>query len=87
MLHDHSTHTVFLVKLFPFLEQITNVPTRNQNILDLIFTPSDFIDSVSVQKTAISDHNIIYVQTNLQVETDNLSLVTSGRPVKKTCKS
>ena len=60
-----------------FLEQAINVPTRNHNILDLIFTSSDFIDSVSVQKTAISDHNIIYVQTNLQVETDDLLPVTS----------
>ena len=54
-----------------FLEQMVTVPTRKKNILDLVFTSHDLIDTISVQNTAISDHNIIYVELNLPTETNS----------------
>ena len=54
-----------------FLEQMVTVPTRKNNILDLVFASHDLIDTISVQNTAISDHNIIYVELNLPTETNS----------------
>ena len=50
---------------------MVTVPTRKKNILDLVFTSHDLIDTISVQNTAISDHNIIYVELNLPTETNS----------------
>ena len=48
---------------------MVTVPTRKKNILDL--ASHDLIDTISVQNTAISDHNIIYVELNLPTETNS----------------
>ena len=40
-------------------------------MLDLVFASHDLIDTISVQNTAISDHNIIYVDLNLPTETNS----------------
>ena len=58
-----------------FLEQMMTVPTRKKNILDLAFASHDLIATILVQNTAISDHNIIYVELNLQLKPIVLQLV------------
>ena len=42
------------------------------NILDLLFCNQSIIESIKIQQTVISDHNIIHVNTNLKI-VDNLS--------------
>ena len=42
-------------------------PTRNQNILDLVFSNDELIASVESRKTFMSDHNIVCSETNLPV--------------------
>ena len=42
-------------------------PTRKSNILDLIFCPSELINTISVSDTFISDHRMITVETNIPV--------------------
>ena len=40
-------------------------PTRNQNILDLVFSNDELITSVESREISISDHNIVCSETNL----------------------
>ena len=63
-----------------FLEQCISEPTRQKNILDLVFASPDTIRYVSVEKTALSDHNIIYVNTYIPV--DQGSVTHAMNPVK-----
>ena len=42
-----------------FLCQYVKTPTRNENILDLIFSNDEMILTVETNKTVVSDHNII----------------------------
>ena len=48
-----------------FLEQHIHEPTRNDSILDLVFSSSDLVSLISVHETAISDHNIIVSNTTV----------------------
>ena len=50
-----------------FLRQYVMSPTRNQNILDLVFSNDELIASVESRKTFMSDHNIVCSETNLPV--------------------
>ena len=61
-----------------FMEQLIQEPTREENILDLIFSNTDIVNNINVEKTSksISDHNIIHfdIQTNVNTDkTYNLS--------------
>ena len=50
-----------------FLTQQVTEPTRNSNILDLIFSPDNIINSITVSDTFLSDHHIIYADTVIPV--------------------
>lgn len=48
------------------LIQRINTPTRDENILDIVMINNDdFIHNYTVDKTILSDHNIITIETNL----------------------
>ena len=49
-----------------YLDQMITEPTRELNILDLLFC-NQSIESIKIQETVISDHNIIHVNTNLNI--------------------
>ena len=40
-------------------------PTRKSNILDLFFCPSELINAIVASDTFISDHRMIFVETNI----------------------
>ena len=49
-----------------FLNQQVLEPTRKSNILlDLIFSPDDFVSSIDVPDSVLSDHRIITVKTSI----------------------
>ena len=50
-----------------FLNQKVSEPTRNCNILDLIFFPDNIINFITVSDTFLSDHRIIYAETFIPV--------------------
>ena len=50
-----------------FLSQQMHISTRKFNILDLIFCPSELINTIVVSDTFISDHRMITVKTNIPV--------------------
>lgn len=46
--------------------QVIKVPTRGDNILDIVMTNNeDLLHEISVHPTHLSDHNIITLSTNL----------------------
>lgn len=50
------------------LSQVTNKPTRGDNILDLVLTTSpDLIRSIGIEE-GMSDHDIVIVDLNLKVK-------------------
>ena len=50
-----------------FLQQYVNLPTRKNNILDLVFCNSELIDSIDICKTFTSDHCLLTVNTSVPV--------------------
>ena len=50
-----------------YLDQMITEPTCELNILDLLFCNQSIIESIKIQATVISDHNIIHVNINLKV--------------------
>ena len=48
-----------------FLNQQVLEPTHKSNILDLLFTPVDFINSIDVSDSVLSDHHIITAKTSV----------------------
>ena len=48
-----------------YLDQMITEPTRELNILDLLFSNQSIIESIKIQETVISDHNIIHLNTYL----------------------
>ena len=46
-----------------FLCQNVKTPTKNENILDLIFSNDEMILTIETKKTVVSDHNIINAET------------------------
>ena len=50
-----------------FLSQQVHTPTRKSNVVDLIFCPNEFINTIVVSHTFISDHRMITVETNIPV--------------------
>ena len=50
-----------------FLQQYVNLPTRKNNILDLVFCNSELIDSIDICDTFISDHCLLTVNTSVPV--------------------
>jgi hypothetical protein len=51
-----------------FLTQIIEKPTRNENILDLVFVNlPEFIKDIVVNKTALSDHNMIEISLDADI--------------------
>ena len=50
-----------------FLQQYVNLPTRKNNILDLVFCNSDLIDGIDICDTCISDHCLLTVNTSVPV--------------------
>ena len=47
------------------LNQQVVEPTGQSNILDLIFSPDDFVNSIDVTDSLLSDHRIITVKTSI----------------------
>ena len=56
-----------------FLSQQVAKPTRNSNILDLIFSPNDLINSIDICDTFISDHRMLTVETYIPMSPPLLS--------------
>ena len=54
-----------------FLCQYVKTPTRNENILDHIFSNDEMILTVETNETVVSDHNIINVETKISVKCMN----------------
>ena len=54
-----------------FLCQYVKTPTRNENILDLIFSNDEMILTVETNETVVSDQNIINVETKIPVKCMN----------------
>ena len=50
-----------------FLQQFVNLPTRKNNILDLVFCNSELIDSIDICDTFISDHCLLTINTFIPV--------------------
>ena len=50
-----------------FIQQYVNLPTRKNNILDLVFCNSELIDSIDISDTFISDHCLLTVNTSVPV--------------------
>ena len=50
-----------------FLQQFVNLPTRKNNILDLVFCNSELIDSIDICDTFISDHCLLTVNTFIRI--------------------
>ena len=48
-----------------FLNQQVLEPTHKSNILDLIFSPDDFVDSIDVTDSLLSDHHIITIKNSI----------------------
>ena len=48
-----------------FLNQQVIVPTHKSNILDLIFSPDDFINHIDVTDSVLPDHHIITAKTSV----------------------
>ena len=51
-----------------FINQQVEHPTRKSNILDLIFSPDEFIRSIHITETFISDHSILLAETNIPIK-------------------
>ena len=64
---DHVNNISDLIELRDFLclEQMITQPTRQNNVLDLLFCDSSIVNSIVIDKTVVSDHNIIRVNTNI----------------------
>ena len=54
-----------------FINQQVEHPTRKSNILDLIFSPDEFIRSIHITETFISDHSILLAETNIPISLSN----------------
>ena len=59
--------SLFNLTNLTFLTQQVTEPTRNSNILDLIFCQDNIINSITVSDTFLSDHHIIYADTLIPV--------------------
>ena len=59
--------SLFNLTNLTFLTQQLTEPTRNSNILDLIFCPDNIINSLTVSDNFLSDHRIIYADTLIPV--------------------
>ena len=59
-----------------FINQQVEHPTRKPNILDLIFSPDEFIRSIHITENYISDHFIllavVYININIPIFPSNL---------------
>ena len=60
-----SSSPLFHLSDHLFLSQQVAKPTRNSNILDLIFSPNNLINSIDICDTFISDHCMLTVETNI----------------------
>ena len=77
---SHQTMSLLNVTDSLFLEQHIHEPTRNDSILDLVFSSSDLVSLISVHEIAISDYNIIVANTSV------LMLIEASVPQKKPSK-
>ena len=66
---DTNEHICSLVRLrnFLYLDQMITEPTRKFNTLDLLSYNESIIESIEIDETVISDHNIIHVNTHLKI--------------------
>ena len=55
------------------LNQQVFEPTRNCNILDLIFCLDNIINSITISNTFLSDHRVIYAETLIPVHEPSTS--------------
>ena len=60
-----------LTDLADLINQQVKHPTRQSNILDLIFSPDEFIRSIHFTETFISDHSILLAETNIPISLSN----------------
>ena len=61
------------------LNQEVEEPTRRQNKLDLVFSNnSELVQSISVQTSVITDHNIVIINTNIRTGKHNDAEIRRG---------
>lgn len=61
------------------LHQVVNTPTRGGNILDVVMTNNgDLVRNVSVNKTNLSDHNLITLTTSLSTDMQTRTDMEAG---------
>ena len=63
----HDANPLILFSDLLFLNQQVSAPTRKSNILDLIFSPDDFINCIDITDSVISDHRIITAKTLIPI--------------------
>ena len=66
-----------------FLNQQVTEPTRNQNVLDLIFCSDEIINSISVSDTYLSDHRLILAETCLPIKEPNPKAHRKNPPISQ----
>jgi len=60
--------------------QIIEEKTRGENTLDLIYTNEvGLVTDIDVNKSAISDHNIIEISTNYKLKEERIQQKTGGK--------
>ena len=66
------------------LVQIIEEETRKKNNLDLIFTNEvDMITNIDVNKSTLSDHNLVEITTNIKTEKSQSQARTNNKKKKK----
>ena len=63
----HTAGSLLNLTSRTFLNQQVSEPTRNCNMLDLIFCPDNIINYITVSNTFRSDHRVIYYETLIPV--------------------
>ncbi len=76
-LTTNSLHVSSLLDItnLMFINQLICEPTRKSNILDLVFSSLDIIKSITIQNTALSDHNLITAETNIPISQNSTKSV------------
>ena len=66
---ETNGHLSCLVGLrdFLYLDQMITEPTRKSNTLNVLFCNESIIESIVIDETVISDHNIIHVNSYLRI--------------------
>ncbi|KAK3895489.1 hypothetical protein Pcinc_000831 [Petrolisthes cinctipes] len=66
-----------------FSKQVINIPTRQNNILDLFFTTNEeLINDIHAEQTLMSDHKVLVVNTTLRMAENPIHRDNENTPTK-----